>query len=153
MDTLNRFTLHSFIKVLSVLTMTYFSLSAYSSVQEPSGVITFTGNIVNAPCLVSQDKPSDLRFGCLDEHANMKISILINWHIQLKPQYFQITLEVMNSNGCEMTIKKGSLKLDINKLKRVFRKGTNKEPFLRLRVTINLIVLFSIPLSVNKLPR
>lgn len=72
MDTLNRFTLHSFIKVLSVLTMTYFSLSAYSSVQEPSGVITFTGNIVNAPCLVSQDKPSDLRFGCLDEHANMK---------------------------------------------------------------------------------
>ena len=44
----------------------------------------------------------------------------------------------MNSNGCEVIIKKGSLKLDINKLKRVFRKGSNKEPFRLLTNRLGL---------------
>lgn len=75
MNTSRRSQLYLLIKTLLVLVFTSFiSLNAYSStsLKGHSDTITFTGNIVNAPCVMSHDPSSSLRVGCLDEQSNMK---------------------------------------------------------------------------------
>ncbi|EJD6049214.1 hypothetical protein M0I35_RS19370 [Providencia rettgeri] len=60
------------IKSLLFFIASFISLNAYSSAKEHSGTITFTGNVVNAPCLMSHELSSRLRIGCLDEQSKMK---------------------------------------------------------------------------------
>lgn len=64
----------SLIKSLLLFFITLFiSFNANSLAKEHSGTITFTGNVVNAPCLMSHEPSSRLRVGCLDEQSKMKI--------------------------------------------------------------------------------
>lgn len=68
---------HSLFTKLSVLTLvSLLSLSPYAASKEYSGTVTFTGNIVHTPCLIHQETTEDLRFSCLDNHANMQTSYI-----------------------------------------------------------------------------